>query len=270
MSADESGYTALVRAIDVLLRQPVGDVAELMPWSSPVLAFGDSTRCRVATVGINPSNREFVDNSGAELQRGSRRLQTLGSLDLHSWLEADAVHLHSIIASYQRYFLGNPYNRWFRKLDNVVQGAGSSFYNTDSPACHLDLVPYATAVKWSHIPRKSQLTLLEASADTLGLLVRESRIEQLILNGFSVVQAFREVGNANLSEVEQSEWTLKRESSRDVQGKGYVGYTNRIGNVNLGRELKVLGYNHNLQSSFGVTKSAVEAIRFWVGAHFAR
>jgi hypothetical protein len=33
----------------------------------------------------------------------------------------------------------------------------------------------------------------------------------------------------------------------------------------LPQELLVLGYNHNLQSSYGVTSSVVEAIRRWIG-----
>ena len=268
MSANDGGYTALVRAIDVLSQQPVRDIDELMSWSSPVLAFGDPTRCRVATLGINPSNREFTDTSGAELRPRSRRLQTLGSLGLDSWLDADAAHLESIITSYNRYFRLNPYDRWFRKLDVVVQGTNSSFYDSDSPACHLDLVPYATSTKWSRVPRDAQLTLLEASADTLGLLVRGSAVECLILNGSSVIHAFRKVGNATLKEVERPEWTLSRESSPDVRGKAYVGHTNRVGNVVLGRELRVLGFNHNLQSSFGVTAAAVNAIRSWIGSQF--
>ena len=32
----------------------------------------------------------------------------------------------------------------------------------------------------------------------------------------------------------------------------------------LGRDLLVLGFNHNLQSSYGVTTTALAAIREWV------
>ena len=33
----------------------------------------------------------------------------------------------------------------------------------------------------------------------------------------------------------------------------------------LSRELLVLGFNHNLQSSYGVTSQVIDAIRHWVG-----
>ena len=32
----------------------------------------------------------------------------------------------------------------------------------------------------------------------------------------------------------------------------------------MNRDILVLGYNHNIQSSFGVTNEAIRAIRDWV------
>lgn len=263
MSAD-GVYTALVKAIDRLEGQLLGDIRELMTWSSPVLTFGDPTTCRVATVGINPSNLEFVDGSGSELPPRRRRLQTLTSLGLDSWREADVAHLRLIITSCNEYFRGNPYDRWFRSLDVVVQGTNTSFYDDHSVACHLDLVPYATSLKWSYLPRTTQRALLQTSADTLGLLLRDSPIECIILNGSSVINAFCSVCDTSLEEEERPEWTLHRASSADVQGRGFVGVAKRIGGIDLGRELQILGFNHNLQSSFGVTGDAVRAIRGWI------
>ena len=37
--------------------------AAVIPWSCPVLSFGDVSNAKVATLGLNPSNREFVDRS---------------------------------------------------------------------------------------------------------------------------------------------------------------------------------------------------------------
>ena len=58
--------------------------ANVIPWSSPVISFGDLSRARVATLGLNPSNREFVDDAGIELDGPSRRFPTLRSLKLDS------------------------------------------------------------------------------------------------------------------------------------------------------------------------------------------
>ena len=64
--------------------------AGIIPWSSPVPVFGSIDDSEVATVGLNPSNREFVDAHGNELEGAARRFHTLRSLCLERWADADA------------------------------------------------------------------------------------------------------------------------------------------------------------------------------------
>src|SRR5262249_7318415 len=148
--------------------------------------FGDLATARVATLGINPSNREFVDEWGRELQGDQRRFHTLRSLQLASWADADADHLRRIVDSCRDYFVHNPYDRWFKRLDFVISGTGTSFYDPERPACHLDVIPFATSRKWTALTRRQRLNLLELSRDTLGLLLRHASLRVLILNGQSV------------------------------------------------------------------------------------
>src|SRR5690606_8657466 len=136
----------LVTLLDRLTDETARE-AQVIPWGCPVPAFGDPAAARVATLGLNPSNREFVDDEGVELVGAARRFHTLTSLGLSSWDDADADHLDRILVSCRDYFTGNPYDRWFRRLDTVVSATGASFYDPASPACHLDLVPYATVRK---------------------------------------------------------------------------------------------------------------------------
>src|SRR3972149_4645165 len=114
-------------------------------WGCPVPSFGDLSNSRVATLGLNPSNREFVDEHGKELRGTSRRFHTLSSLGLTSWSDADARHLRLILETCRSYFLTNPYDWCFRRLDQVVAGANASYYNASCRACHPDLIPYATS-----------------------------------------------------------------------------------------------------------------------------
>jgi hypothetical protein len=65
----------------------------VIKWGAPVPSFGDLSSSFVATVGLNPSNREFVDDSGQELCDSERRFHTLHSLGLSSWSDVDARHL---------------------------------------------------------------------------------------------------------------------------------------------------------------------------------
>src|SRR4051812_43906159 len=85
----------------------------VIPWSCPVPVFGNLGQSLVATLGLNPSNREFVDDAGEELDGPSRRLPTLKSLKLGRWSEATTDHLERIRRACRDYFLCNPYHGWF-------------------------------------------------------------------------------------------------------------------------------------------------------------
>jgi hypothetical protein len=233
-------------------------------WGSPVPSFGDLSSARVATLGLNPSNREFVDEQGGELQGVLRRFHTLQSLGLESWADADARHLNLILESCRTYFFGNPYDRWFKRLDQVVSGANASFYESSCGACHLDLIPYATERKSTELTARQRSSLLAVAADTLGLLLRDSPVRILILNGKSVVEHFQDVAGISLEQEQMSGWSLPRQPKPDVAGFAYRGVVDTLSGIRLRHEILVLGYNHNLQSSFGVTSEVVHAIRSWI------
>lgn len=218
----------------------------------------------MATVGINPSNREFVDQLGNELQGTFRRFQTLSSLGLASWSEVDARHLRLIIESCRTYFYGNPYDTWFRKMDRVASGAGASFYDLSRSACHLDLIPYATTRKWTELTARQRTLLLDVAGDALGLLLKDSPVRLLILNGRSVVEQFQDIAGVCLEKARMPAWSLSRRKKRNVAGIGYKGVVETISGIRLCHQITVLGYNHNIQSSFGVTNEVVRDIRGWI------
>lgn len=239
--------------------------ARVIPWSCPVPSFGDLLRAKVATLGLNPSNREFVDRSGSELIGGQRRFQTLGSLGLSCWSEAKAKHAELIWNSCRTYFFRNPYNAWFKQLDYLIAETTASYYEAPGTACHLDLIPYATACKWTGLSNRQRSTLLSLSGDTLGILLRESSVRLLVLNGRSVTRNFEEVANIKLDRQFVKEWELPRNLRANVAGISYQGTITHLSGVPLGRKLLVIGFNHNIQSSFGVSREVRSAIRSWIG-----
>jgi len=95
-------------------------------------------------------------------------------------------------------------------------------------------------------------------------MLRDSSIRVLILNGRSVVDHLEEVANIKLERRLKRIWSLRRESGLDVAGMAYEGVIDKAAGIDLGREVLILGYNHNLQSSFGVTTQIIQAIRSWV------
>lgn len=238
--------------------------ADVIPWGSPVPSFGNLSLSSVATLGLNPSNREFVDTSGNELSNQSRRFHTLSSLELKRWSDAQKQHMELIAKSCHDYFFHNPYDGWFRALDDLISGTNASFYDPKTQACHLDLVPYATASKWTELSQKQKKSLLNLTGDTLGLLLQDSAVRLLVLNGRTVVNHFKEISGVRLDTTLMPEWTLPRRSGDGVKGYAYTGIVEEVAGVRLNRAISVLGYNHNIQSSFGVTNQVKSSIRDWI------
>ena len=238
----------------------------VIPWGSPVPVFGDLGSARIATLGLNPSNREFVDKAGKELNGSSRRFHTLLSLALSSWGRADDDHIALIGESCRVYFERNPYDRWFGQLDVLLRAAGASYYQRlgSVPACHLDLIPYATSEKWTALTRFQQIQLLQKTGDALGRMLKDSSLTVLVLNGRAVIEQFTALSDARLTFRNIPEWTLGRRSGNNVSGFAISGVVTVVAGVQVGRPITVLGFNHNIQSSYGVTSGVRSAIAAWL------
>lgn len=222
----------------------------------------------MATLGLNPSNKEFVDGKGNELAGPKCRFPTRHSLGIADWSAVGPVHLEMIWRSCRDYFLpsGQPYNRWFKPLERVLGDTGASYYERQRDACHLDLVPYATECKWSELNKSNRNSLLSSGSTTLGELLRDSSIKLLVLNGRSVVQQFQSLPGVDLQPKHMGDWTLRRGSGPGVEGIAYSGVVNRLSEILLNRDLAVIGFNHNIQAMRGINVTDVRAsIRTWLG-----
>lgn len=243
--------------------------ADVLGWASPVPFFGRLEHATVATIGINPSNREFVDSTGSELGEADRRLPTLASLGIEAWSAASASDVRRIARSCHGYFEANPYRLWFDVLDRMLRFGGASYYS-DSFACHLDLVPFATSVKWGALNKGTTRALVIEGVRTMAELLRDSSIGLIILNGRAVVSAFEALAETTLKASDVGDWTLPRKQGRGVQGSSYTGSIRSMAGVDFDHTIRVFGYNHNLQSSFGVTNQVVRRIGARVGEEIAR
>jgi len=251
------------RLVRMLASGPPVDLGAI-PWASPVMMFGRLETSRVATLGLNPSNLEFVDARGAQLQDPLHRFETLSTLQLDSWADAAKEHIERVWVACDMYFSRRPYDGWFKPLDRVVNGLYVSYYDAWSSACHLDLVPFATGQKWSSLAPDVKQGLLELGAETLVRSIATSPIRVLVLNGATVVRTFERLLREPLEVSSMPAWTLGRDGTSPVQGFAYRGMVTELAGMDLGRELLVLGFNHNIQSSFGVTREAVTSISEWI------
>jgi len=245
-------------------------LADIIPWSSPVPSFGNYSTSTVATLGLNPSNREFVDVNGKELDGQLRRFHTLNSLGLRSWKRSKKTHHSMITNRCNLYFQNNPYDLWFKKLDYLFSASGYSYYGKDAKLCHLDLVPFATSSKWTDLSSSQKAHLLDISADALALIIKKSPIKAIVLNGRTVIDRLSELSDMQYELTTVKSWALPRKDGLNVAGYACKGVVTKIGNVRLSKPVKILGYNHNIQSSFGVTKQVQDKIKFWIAANLRR
>ena len=239
-------------------------IESAIPWASPVPVFGDILNARFATLAINPSNLEFTDSRGNELAHTSRRFPTLQSLKISNWSHAGEKEIEEILIYCQNYFFNNPYKRWFNELEYLTNLTNASYYTETTALCHLDLVPFATKVKWSKVPIQLRRDLLEETKFVLDRLLLASKIEALILNGQMVVDNFCLQRGISLKKTRQTTWDLPRTRTKCVPGYSYEGKLTLKEPTGSEREITILGYNHNIQSSFGVSKSTKNAIRNWI------
>lgn len=260
---------SIVEALVNNLCDPSMSSTDVIPWGSPVPSFGDPSKATVATLGLNPSNREFVDEQGLELTGSLRRFHTLSSLGLSGWGNITSKHLEAIVESCCSYFCHNPYDAWFRQLDYLISGATASYYDWNGNACHLDLIPYATKCKWTHLSSAQKSILLNVAGDALTQIINDSPIRLLVLNGRTVVEGFQEMARVTLAKRLMPAWALKRGGQACVDGYSFMGRIRRIKTRKLDREILVLGFNHNIQSSFGVTKEVRSGIRSWISKEAA-
>lgn len=243
----------------LLYEQKNMNLQELIGWSCPVPLFGNLASARIATIGLNPSSSEFVDRDGRELEAPVRRLSTLSSLHLASWDDAEEEHLYAVIDSYTNYFSKNPYRRWFDVLDRLLAQTSTSYYGSAN-ACHLDLVAHATTTKWGALPTRVSKEMMTQGRNSFLHLLKSSDVRLVVLNGMAVVRAFQNLLGVNLEAEVREEWNLPRIRGGEVRGYAFTADMREAGKVDFGRSIKVVGYNHNLQSSFGVSRSVVEKI----------
>ena len=236
----------------------------VIPWAAPVVAFGSSIDSQVATLGLNPSNLEFVDGKGLQLTETKKRFESLQSLHLSKWEQVNLEHVELILESCEEYFFRNPYDQWFKRLEKILVETGASYYGRiGRGACHLDLVPFATAEKWSALSRIQKTELIELGAPSLARTLSASNVKVLVLNGATVVREFgRLLSGASMQAQPQPSWTLQ---GGRVQGLSYTARVSAVGGIRLQHEILVLGFNHNIQSSFGVTTQVVGNIAAWIG-----
>jgi hypothetical protein len=220
-------------------RRPAGGA--VVAGSTPVVAFGDVRKSKVATLGWNPSKREFLDGGGNELQGDERRLETLKSIGVNDLADAPGEFVNRVFQGCCNYFHRTPYGRWFNKLERLLKQVNASYY--DGSACHLDFVQWATDPVWGKLHEIEKTKLIDADLPFLTRQLSQEKFQLLLLNGTGIMEAYENYLGGKLTEVPLSDpGRLKLFAGTSAEG------------------LKVVGWNINLQTSRGVWNREIDQI----------
>jgi len=183
-----------------------------------------------------------LDDTRNELVGAARRLETLSSLGNSNLSKAPSAVVQRVFDACNQYFHRHPYRLWFNKLEKVLNCLKSSYF--DGSACHVDLVQWATDPAWRDLTQSEQSTLLRSDIPFLQRQLCNEQIEVLLLNGNGIVRAFQDNFGCTLTR---------------VPGHRALGRI-QLWRGRLPSGLVAIGWNINLQSSFGVKNSEIDSI----------
>lgn len=180
--------------------------------STPVLFFGDIFSARVATVGLNPSDQEFLDRNGEPLPESKRRFETLASLNAQSRGSLTDEQCERSIQTMRDYFTeGKPVYGWFRALERVCQGFGVS--QSGGSAVHLDLFQEATTKVWSDLDPADRQPLLDQDLPFLKWQLQAFPFDAVLCTSKSVsnhVRALFSVKEVETGQLAKMRWWIGR------------------------------------------------------------
>lgn len=219
-----------------------------IPGTLPILFFGDLFKSEIVTVGLNPSDQEYLSKSGTMLAGAGQRFATLASLGATDRASLRDTQCEEAIWWMRDYYApGKPvYGSWFNALSRVVEAFGASFARRS--AAHLDLVQEATRPVWSELPVSKRAALLEQDLPFLEWQIRTFPLRAVICTGKTVSVYVRNRFRVKVGEEGQLARIKWWVGFADVDGRrcGFAGWNiplaqatglGRAGESQLGRLL---------------------------------
>lgn len=225
------------KRLEERLRKPFPKHCPVVSDSTPVLSFGDFLTASTFSLGINPSNLEFLSRAGTLLLNGEARFESMKSLGVNSLTDAPLSALERIHHACASYFVRNPYRAWFDILEEQILSVGASYYG--SSAAHVDLSQWATREKWKEVDKHHRNALISDGRSFLEWQLSLPNVKYLLLNGRTVLTEFER-------------WSGVVYSREKIQGP--AKRMAEVVEAKLPSGIKVIGWSTNLQSSHGVTR----------------
>jgi hypothetical protein len=207
----------------------------IVPQITPIIYFGNYDAAKACTVSLNPSNKEFTDNTDRLLdERNAERLCSRKKLNRADNDELSDDEANTVLKYCTDYFKLRPLKSWFSHIDYFIKEYGNYSYY-DGTCVHLDLVQWATYKKWNDVPNSIQRYHLKSDLPVLKYLLNKD-FEIIFLNGTTTVKNVRDCLDITLKE--------KSTVFRNTNGveRKLVIYHGKYNNI------EIVGWNIYLQS----------------------
>ena len=175
----------------------------------PVFGHHNSPKVRVATVGLNPSATEFVNDRGDNRgvwKPANTRLPLVIDFGVRERERVSAADLIQAANLRATYFERTPH-AWFMKIQELLSGVNTEWNYLAGKAVHIDLVACGTWLSWGNLSQQTtdeliinchkhlKRTLTELPENTL-LLLDGSKVHTTLAAYFGTDEPVEtEIGN---------------------------------------------------------------------------
>jgi hypothetical protein len=215
--------TGIREQLNARLRRPAS--THSVRSSLPVLFFGDLFGAEVVTVGLNPSQHEYLTPRGELLAGGAQRFATLESLEASRRESLTEEQCSEAVRRMREYYApGRPVYRWFIGLERVLGGFGVSL--AGRTAAHLDLVQESTAPVWSGLSVGAREELLRSDLPFLHWEIESFPLRTVVCTSKTVSDQVRhllEVDIEDTGDLARVRWWIGR-AALDGRSVGVCGW----------------------------------------------
>ena len=173
--------------------QPLPSTDKIVEGSIPIVFFGNVERAEIATLSLNPSNKEFEHN-------GVRRCIDRKQLKVADNQKLSSEQAESVYKSLLLYFKVNPYKTWFNPMNKLFQSKGYEYYNDQ--IVHLDISPWATNDKWKNLSRDEREPIIDTTI--IKNVIEKRGIKKLFINGKTALNVFFATFNIEEKEIQNT------------------------------------------------------------------
>lgn len=216
------------------IRRPIPEGCSVVPRSLPIVAQGDPTTARVATLTVNPSKLEFTTPKGTWLEPEYRRVESLRSLGAEDAAGLTDEQVAAVVERCYGYFAANPHRPGFAALEQLLSSIGAGSYY-DGTVCHLHLVQWATNPVWSGLTPAVRAQLVEADAEFLRWQLRTAAVDRVLVNGANALEWLVKAGVVAEFDVEEVEYRNAKGRSKtmvlshaEVDGRRWQGWATPV------------------------------------------